>query len=484
VATSSAGACVALAVLAACSDDPARDTFDPPDTGADAVNLPDGATVDTGPAVDARPPFDPAEEAVTCTATPCATQLVAGSDHFCVRLQNGTVQCWGSDAYGALGAAAPTGDAGTKDSGAKDAGDAGDAAPPPATRIVSGLTTVAQLSAAGSTTCARLEDGTVKCWGANVNGELGLAVNPPVFDEDPHPTPKNVALPNTATRIDVGHGSACALLSTGSVACWGKDDQVQLARATDGGVEMVRGPGIAAMDSLAVLRTAFGSYTGLALTTTAEVWSWGALSGDEGTVSGRIASISPDRTPRRIPELAKVTSLVASHTRIYQPEEPEPIPGIPPPPVFPVYIAHACALANGEVYCWGRSDRGALCTGIPDRELTPAHAPLAAKAWPQQLAVADEITCARMTDGTVQCCGDDAKGRLGTGTSSELFSAFFRPAEGFTGRAVQVATSDHAVCVLVQGGTVECWGGNKNGELGTGTRDDAAHPKATKVDLQ
>ena len=149
--------------------------------------------------------------------------------------------------------------------------------------------------------------------------------------------------------------------------------------------------------------------------------------------------------------------------------------GSPKPPP----IAHACAIANGEVYCWGRSPAGALCTGLPDPETVPRKAPFSAKTWPQQVAVADEITCARMTDGSVYCCGSDTRGRLGTGTVGTVSSVLTK-ASAFTRRAVQVATSDHSVCALVKDGTVECWGSNENGELGK-TPDTQAHPTPSKI---
>jgi alpha-tubulin suppressor-like RCC1 family protein len=34
--------------------------------------------------------------------------------------------------------------------------------------------TALQLTAGGNNTCARLDDGSVKCWGLNGNGQLGL----------------------------------------------------------------------------------------------------------------------------------------------------------------------------------------------------------------------------------------------------------------------------------------------------------------------
>ncbi|MDF2697822.1 MAG: hypothetical protein K0S65_6205, partial [Labilithrix sp.] len=88
-------------------------------------------------------------------------------------------------------------------------------------------------------------------------------------------------------------------------------------------------------------------------------------------------------------------------------------------------------------------------------------------------------TCARTTDGSVYCCGSDTRGRLGTGTVSVL-SASFTKAKAFTRHALQVATTDRAVCALVVDGTVECWGSNEKGELGQ-SPDGADHPSPVKV---
>lgn len=490
-ATSALAAAVAF-TLGACSDDPARTAF-VDDAAADTLSSLPEAAVPTDSSVsepDAKLPFDPRDEPVACTATPCVMQVVAGSNHFCARLSDGTVRCWGDDRFGALGAtAAPdAGDAGDAggDAASSDAGDAGqgDAGQGDAGTVihsVGGLADVTQISAAGATTCARVSDGRVFCWGGNGNGELGLAVDPPVRDAKRHPVPSLVPLPGPATRVDVGHHSACAVLAAGKVACWGGDEQWQLARPDAGAAPQyraVRGPALAALDPLVVARTSTSTLTSLALTATGEVWSWGALAGNEGLVAGRVSSISPEPFPKRIPGLANVTSLASSLWIVPQPAEPPPFSEFPPPEPPP--HAHACALAGGEVHCWGRSDQGALCTGLPDREVTPKRVPVKSKAWPQQLSIADELTCARLTDGTVQCCGGDKRGRLGTGTVG-LFSAFFTPAAGLKSHAVQVAAGDGAVCALVQGGTVECWGSNEHGELGGTTVDTLPHPTSSKV---
>ena len=474
VLSSLLGAAASLLAVA-CGDD--LGSTGAGDAGGDVspTTLPDADAADAGVDPDARGAFDPADVPVECDASPCATQLVAGVDHFCARMSDGTVRCWGSTSFGATGTM-PDGRAQVDSA---EAGDGGTTV-----HVIADLSNVSQISAAGATTCARLGDGTVKCWGDNRTAQLGLELEPPIADEDPHPHPSIVPLESAALRVDVGQGVVCARLTSGKLWCWGKDDQAQLARpGGDAGLDWlnpIRGPGVAALEPLSLMRVAAGTYTMLGLDGQGQVWSWGAAAGKLGIISGRVASVSPLTTPKPIASLQKVTSLVAS-VWIEPPYDPPPWePGVPPPPYDPPPPrAHACALADGEVYCWGRSNAGALCTGLPDKEQEPRLAPIEAKTWPQQLAVGDEITCARMTDGSVYCCGSDTKGRLGTGIVGVL-SPLFTKAHAFFGYAVQVATSNNAVCALTKAGIVECWGSNQNGELGT-KPDAEDHPFPVKI---
>lgn len=477
----------AAAVLACGEDGGSTERgFDVPDGAPDVAVLPEGAAPDGAPpprdaGID-RGPFDPADEPVTCASatTPCAKEIVAGSNHFCARMSDGTARCWGDDSFGALGAGRAPG--GPKDKPDPDAGDGGDGGTPSNAKTVTGLANVTQLSAAGSTTCARVTDGTVYCWGYNGNGQLGLS-SKASWDENAHDVPAAVALTGAATRVDVGDTGACAVLATGAVWCWGNDENQQMARGSVN--QFVVGPGPASLGGTTVKKTSPGTTTNLALATNGSVVSWGAVGGKDGVICGRMSSISPDPLPGTIVELKNVSSLAVT-TSMFQGEGDDPslvatgIGPIPPPGGGPGRHAHACAISGGSVSCWGQSNRGALCTGFPDPELLPAAAPMNAKAWAQQIAVGDEITCARLTDGTIQCCGDDAKGRLGTGVVG-LYSAFFTPATAFKGHAVQVSTSNRSVCALVQGGTVECWGSNTHGELATSAPDDAPHPTPAKI---
>src|SRR5690606_31121419 len=71
---------------------------------------------------------------------------------------------------------------------------------------------------------------------------------------------------------------------------------------------------------------------------------------------------------------------------------------------------HVCALARGEVYCWGIGLLGQL-----GREVEQARDPLRVEGveGAVEIAAGERHTCARLADGRVMCWGDDADGQLG-----------------------------------------------------------------------
>jgi hypothetical protein len=92
------------------------------------------------------------------------------------------------------------------------------------------LTGVTNISLGATSACAVLSTGAVHCWGANTDGALGNNTT----------TNSSFAVPVSgingttvkATSVSVGSGFACALLTTGSVKCWGRNTSGQLGNNT------------------------------------------------------------------------------------------------------------------------------------------------------------------------------------------------------------------------------------------------------------
>lgn len=179
-----------------------------------------------------------------------ATQVaVAGDGDACSVLSNGTVDCWGQNFTGELG----NGKSGPSPCDSDGAGNAVLAcARMPAK--VSGISDAVQVAVGGSVShdaCALLLTGAVKCWGENSAGQVGNGT-----DQGPNSctvpgtvgpflcstSPTTVVGLRGAREVAVGFLSACALLSSGGVDCWGANDQGQLGIGSADGPQVCGNP--------------------------------------------------------------------------------------------------------------------------------------------------------------------------------------------------------------------------------------------------
>ena len=82
---------------------------------------------------------------------------------------------------------------------------------------VSGISTASSFSAGDDHTCAVLSGGTVKCWGSESSGKLGNGS----MSSDIQTTPVSVSGISTASSVSAGDDHNCVVLSGGTVQCWG-----------------------------------------------------------------------------------------------------------------------------------------------------------------------------------------------------------------------------------------------------------------------
>jgi alpha-tubulin suppressor-like RCC1 family protein len=399
-------------------------------------------------------PFPDAGPGADASGPRRVVHLTAGGSHTCALLSDGAVRCWGQGTR--LGYA-------TTDN-------IGDNEQPYVAGDVPTGGVVKQVAAGGSFTCALYEEGNVRCWGDNNNGQLGygdkIARAGAEYTPDKLP---DLDLGGTATQLAGGSNHMCALLDTHEVRCWGQNADYQLGTGDNEDVGDDEAPASrnAVAVGASVLAISAGESHTCALIEGNHVRCWGTtLNGPIGYGSELV--IGDNETPAQAGNVTvggSVTQVAAGGD-------------------------HTCAvLDTGSVRCWGSGDKTGVGPGVLGYEETedigddesPASAgDVAVAGQVQQVAGGNITRCALLASGDVRCWGwivtteglEDWNAVLGQGEVAPIGDDE-TPAEvppiDLGGTAIELADRyGYHQCALLDTGAVRCWGFNFYGQLGLG----------------
>ncbi|MCK5688830.1 RCC1 repeat-containing protein, partial [Myxococcota bacterium] len=227
--------------------------------------------------------------------------------------------------------------------------------------------------------CALLSAGTVKCWGANGDGQLGNgAAN---TDEV---TPVDVSGLSDVAAIVAGYHHNCALLNSGAVKCWGDNYSGQLG---DGGTNPLESTPVDVSGLANVIAITAGGSHSCALLDTGAVKCWGS---DYYGQLGDSGYNTDSTTPVDVVGLSgTVTAITAG-------------------------FVHTCALLDtGAMKCWGGNDYGQLGNGeVLLEEISPGNVAGIASGV-TAIAAGEHHSCALFNTGAMKCWGNDNYGQLG-----------------------------------------------------------------------
>lgn len=399
---------------------------------------------------------------------PALRSIGAGDVHSCAIATTGTAYCWGERAYGNLGdgqsgvRASPTAVSGASSGytaiavgdafscglsgssprcwGRNEVGQLGDNTSVDRTVPTAVATSYAfsQIATGDYHACGLDASGNAYCWGANWDGELGDGTTNSSL------VPVGVTGGLRFSVVSPGGSHTCGVTTAGELRCWGYNYYGQLG---DGSTTARNVPTpVSGVSGLTFSKVSAGYYHSCAVTTTGQLYCWGANGGGklgDGTTTDR-------PTPVLISVGAPVASVAAG-------------------------VDHTCAITTtGIAYCWGYGYSGELGSGTSSR-LTPY--PVSGGFTFRTIATGLQVTCGVTTADAAYCWGRNDWGQLGTGS----FSYATSPTAVAGGGAYRdVRAYYYHTCGLTTGGAVRCWGRQRWGELGIGLAGGTATPIPTQ----
>lgn len=364
--------------------------------------------------------------------------ISAGGDFTCAITTNKVPYCWGDNSFGELG------DNSTASSSSL-----------PVAVLGQGLPALAIAAGGGDHACMLTSINSVVCWGNNAHGEVGDG------------TTTNRLYPVTVSGLTGGVASiaagryhSCALMMSGTMMCWGRNEYGQLGDGTR--IQRTTPVPVSGIVGVPQQISAGGDHTcAVAQNAGSEIECWG------NGVAGQLGD-----------------GMVVAHVSVH------------PIAVFglhgsgagtdsgPVSVSagwsHTCAvIATGWIDCWGLNSHGDIGDGTLTARAVPTPV-LGFTAGPQAVSEGGDTGCA-LTHLLHLSCWGFAAGNEFTPHDTAM------PVASITGQVDRVSAGGRAMygfgasCALLATAALECWGDNGHGEVGDGTMTATGTPVPVKT---
>lgn len=356
-----------------------------------------------------------------------ALGVALGSDFGCLVFSNG-VSCWGANDHGQLGN-------GTKVLSA-------------ALVAVIGISNVSQITVGDHFACSTDSNRDTYCWGQNSSGQLGISAG---VDQ---PT----RIPTGATSsayISAGTNNLCALKLTGEILCVGDSTSGQSGYLSTSAIPLTNST------ASNLSKVSAGADTSCAIDSNGLLQCWGALKpistyggtfSDVSVGNGSACAVTSEKkllcwgsnsagqlgdgSNRTSMSLVSVSNSTASFEKVS------------------VGYKHSCAVtSDGLVYCWGDNSHLQLGSTGADSKV-PKVVPGIATAT--SVAVGDYHSCAQQTNGSITCWGDNSKKQISVSATKYL-----PPTELVLSSPVsKFALGAYNTCLLFASKSLQCFGDN------------------------
>lgn len=296
------------------------------------------------------------------------------------------------------------------------------------------LVTTLPKSGNGNHQCAIKNDGSMYCWGANSQGQLGDNTSGPNKS-----TPVLVtSLSSGAVSATTGGSHTCAIKTDDTLWCWGLGSSGQL------GLGSTSTKIVPFQVAGSFKKVAAGNTFTCAIKTDDTLWCWGSNSYRElgdGSASTYVTS------PVQVSGVDTYLDVFAGYR-------------------------HACGITMANVLkCWG--DNGyaqASASGSPSSYIAIPTTVDAGVTY-SKLSLGQNHSCGITTGGVLKCWGLNSAGQLGDGTVADKYS----PTVIISSNVTDIAVGTYHGCAI-NAGTLQCWGANMYGQLGNGSTSTSLTP--------